>query len=220
MCGIFGSLNFATYSKLFKANRVRGNFASGSMYVGASGEYMRKDDDKYLLTGENYRCNLFNYNMFLGHTQSPTGSKRDFSPETTHPFECDKWVVAHNGIIENFEQLKIDHLPTHSNPVDSSIIPALLDSKYIGDDIYCISEVMPLLTGTFSCWIYSGWTRNIYLVRSGSTLFCDYKNSNFSSIEVPDICTETLSENIVYQLTTEGLTNVGNFAADSPFFII
>jgi len=219
MCGIFGSLDFTTYDRLFTANRVRGNFASGSLYVGDDEIYLRKDGSEYTTDGEHFRCNLFNKNMFLGHTQAPTSSQRDWAAHTTHPFESEEWIVAHNGILENYEELKDRWLPKHDNPVDSSIIPALLDMQYVGDEIYCIAEVMGMLKGTFACWIYSNRSRTVYLVRSGSTLFCNMENCVFSSISVDD-CYVPADENVIYQLTKEGITSVGKFEADSPFFII
>jgi glucosamine--fructose-6-phosphate aminotransferase (isomerizing) len=219
MCGIFGSLDFTTYNRLLVANQERGNFASGGLYVGDDEIYLRKDGSDYTTAGEHYRCNLFNYNIFLGHTQAPTGSQRKWAAHTTHPFEDGQWIVAHNGVLENYEQLREENLPGHTNPVDSSIIPALLDMKYVGDEIYCISEVMNMLKGTFACWIYSERSRDVYLVRSGSTLFYNPENCIFSSILVDD-CMEPVKENVIYQLTKEGITRVGEFKADSPFFVL
>ncbi len=220
MCGIFGSTSFDTYEKLFTANRVRGNFASGSLYVAPTDLYIRRDGRDYCMSGERVWNSIHDYTLFLGHTQAPTGSFRQWSSSTTHPFDIGYWIVAHNGVLENHHSLIEEYCPDHTNSVDSSIIPALLEERYVGDDIYCISEVANLLKGTFACWIFSKHTRQSYIIRSGSTLFQSPTSCTFSSIPIEGVCEDVAEEGVIYQLTTEGSTQVGAFVSDSPFLIL
>ena len=201
MCGIFGSTDFSTYEKLYNKNKKRGTFAGGSLYVkGSQGMYLKKWQGKQLvdeMTGE--YAFQDEYSIFLGHTQAPTSSTREYSAKTTHPFEHGSWIVAHNGVLENDEKLREEYLHdangicdtmcfnTSKIPVDSAVIPALIDVMYVGDDVLAIKESCEKLQGTFACWIYSKHTHQTYLVRSGSTLFGSISNSNFSSIKVPQI---------------------------------
>ena len=65
--------------------------------------------------------------LYLGHNQAPTETGRGWKEETSHPFWVGDWIVAHNGVLTNFNELIDEYVPMHDNPVDSSIIPALLD---------------------------------------------------------------------------------------------
>ena len=234
MCGIFGATNLSTYEKLYKENRQRGNFAGGSLYATPSGDmYVKKwegIEPLDILTGSYAWCDQ--YKLFMGHTQAPTSAAREYNVSTTHPFEHGWYIVAHNGVLENHNELKEEHLHSaegtcdlarfdiRNNPVDSSVIPALLDEMYVGSDVKTISESFSMLKGTFACWIYSKRTRQAYIVRSGSTLFGNYDTSTFSSIRVPGLAEEEIPEGVIFCVTEEGLTNVGNFSKNSPFFII
>ena len=234
MCGIYGSVNFHTYEKLYIENQTRGNFAGGSLYVRKpNGLYLKKwsgSQSAEELTGE--YCFQDDYSTFLGHTQAPTSSSREYSTKTTHPFEHGWWIVAHNGVLENDEYIRenllssaIGECDTHvfdtsKIPVDSAVIPALIDEVYIDDDVSAIRKALEYLKGTFACWMYSKHTQQTYLARSGSTLFGDISESNFSSTEVSEYATEPLKEGIIYCVTTEGLAEVGSFTQSSPFFLL
>jgi hypothetical protein len=57
----------------------------------------------------------------------------------------------------------------------------------------------------------------VYLARSGSTLFADFLTNNFTSVKHNDY--KSLEEGILYLQTIEGLTSVGSFTPNSPFFV-
>ncbi|MDB4464480.1 hypothetical protein N9033_00250 [bacterium] len=235
MCGVFGSRKFGVYEKLYLENKKRGNFAGGSVYTGGTGSmHIQKwegEKDSGEMTGE--WAMQESYNLFLGHTQAPTGSGRDYKCKTTHPFEHGCWLVAHNGVLENDNDIRENGLITSTGfysgsvycsketSVDSAVIPALVDSYdgYDGHDVSAISKAMNNLKGTFGCWLYSKHTNQTYLTRSGSTLFANIDTGDFSSTYIPGICETSLSEGVIYCITMEGLAEVGNFDTHSPFFI-
>ena len=234
MCGIFGAKDFQTYEKLYINNKRRGTFAGGSLYVKPGGNmYLKKWEGvpavdemtgTYAWAGE--------YDTYVGHTQAPTSSTREYKDTTTHPFEHGWWIVAHNGVLENDQEIRDEYLQesygecdgemydTSENPVDSAVIPALIDTLYVGSDVLAIKETLERLKGTFACWIYSKRSYQTYVVRSGSTLFCNSEHSTFSSVKIPGVADENLEEGVIYCMTSEGLTNVGTFSASSPFFML
>ena len=234
MCGIFGSRKLGSFEKLYIRNSERGNFSGGSLYVAPGGDmYLKKWEgikDPGYMSGEYVWAH--EYTLYMGHTQAPTSIERDYSPVTTHPFEHGHFCVAHNGVLENHEILREKYLKNakgicknnrfdvSKNKVDSAVIPALLDELYVGSDIHAINEVFGLLKGTFACWIYSKHTKSSYLVRSGSTLFGDPLNSNFSSIKYSGLADEIIPEGTIYCITVEGLAEVGKFNNNSSFFIL
>ena len=64
--------------------------------------------------------------------------------------------------------------------------------------------------------LHSGSTKNTYLARSGSTLYANIITNDFSSLPNKDF--EELKEGVLYLLTNEGITSVGEFKPNSPFF--
>ena len=234
MCGIFGATTLNTYETLYRHNAKRGNFAGGSLYTTPKGDmYLKKWEGTKPpgdMTGEIVWTH--DHTLFMGHTQAPTSAERDYKVSTTHPFEHGWFIVAHNGVLENHEQLRDEYLRdahgdcgtvsfnTTKNKVDSAVIPALLDELHVGDDVLAIKETFSKIKGTFACWVYSKHTKQAYLVRSGSTLFGDFEDSIFSSIRVPNLAEEDIPEGEILCITNEGLTSVGTFIKNSPFFIL
>ena len=229
MCGIFGSTDSERFKTLYELNKDRGSFAYGGMYVHreemsdvqkSEGDCLQLED----VSGRQY---------YMGHTQGPTSAKRDFDPDTSHPFNYLTWYVAHNGVLSNSkvlaEEYKVD------SPVDSAVIPKMIWDEYqkIWDiDIWkfeleqrAIKAVCEKLEGTFSCWLHNTNTNHVYLVRCGSTLFVNYKTAGFSSAQAP--CMEALDDNAIYRVFYDAapiqkskIEKVGHFDTHSPFFIL
>jgi glucosamine--fructose-6-phosphate aminotransferase (isomerizing) len=227
MCGVFGSNDKERFLTLYNLNRKRGTFSTSLVIYTTTGDMVvhrwsgtigikeaRKELEKSL---DNKSTPYF----YLGHTQAPTSSKRKFSRETSHPFNSNNWLVAHNGVLTNFDDIKTEFAPKWTNPVDSSIIPYVLDKVYEAGDgqlspLECIVNGLSLLQGTFGVWIANASNRGLYLARCGSTLFANLIDNDFSSVEFDS--SEPLDEGVVYEVTQEGLTSVANFDFNSPFF--
>jgi len=226
MCGIFGSKNYKTYIKLYDKNRARGDFAYGSVMLDSKMHASIKSAGTFKLTNKLYlslknnkRKNFTDFKNYLGHSQAPTSQVREYSHETTHPFNTEKWFVAHNGVLSNEKELRnILHKYKTINSVDSSLIPALIDlyNKKDKNEIKCITSALSQLKGNFGIWILNAKNNNVYLARSGSTLYADFLTNDFSSVKISGF--KALEEGVLYLQTLEGLTSVGNFEPNSPFF--
>ncbi|NBP03895.1 MAG: hypothetical protein EBU90_28120, partial [Proteobacteria bacterium] len=185
MCAIYGSYNKTMFEILHEANRHRGAFASSIctipstkkkvMVVKTRTEFNFDKDPFIVGTKTGY---------FLGHVQAPTSKKQTYDPDTSHPFESPDWVVAHNGVLTNFHRLNSIYCPKNPNPVDTSVLPCMLQTEYTDhkDEVKAISEVFSLVEGTFACYIVSKQSKTVYLVRQGSTLFYN-DNGDFSSVQ-------------------------------------
>jgi len=221
MCGIWGSYDTNKFEVLDQANKLRGNFASGIYYCDGIDYDVQKiegsfDWNKVKLPNEGF--------VYLGHNQAPTSSERKWREHNCHPFVRNNWIVAHNGVLTNFKDLKERYLPTHDNLVDSSIIPALLShfenmfdkatNNEKEQELICF--VLELLQGTFGLWIVNTDSYNIYVARQGSTIFYD-KNS-FSSTKGEGY-TE-MKEGVLYKFNKKGLKSVDTFKQQSPFFTL
>ncbi len=162
---------------------------------------------------------ITDFSFFLGHTQAPTSAKRDFSPKTSHPFQYKNWIIAHNGVLTNDKIIRKTIVDKRSfNVVDSSVIAPLIhqmqtESK---DEVTAIARALSCLQGTFGLWMYNQKTGHIYIARSGSTVYADFLNNEFSSLSEKGFV--ALEEGLIYLLTPEGITSVGRFKPNSPFF--
>ena len=223
MCGIYGSNNLSTFEILNLANKERGNFATGLFYCYNKANYKiirvpgAYDFDKNKLpSGPGW--------LYLGHNQAPTQTGRVFNEFSSHPFQEGDWVVAHNGVLTNFEELIDKYIPNHDIYVDSNIIPAMLaENEYkhgpcddIESEIQNILFVLEQLRGTFALWIINIKTMNVYIARQGSTLY--YKGGNISSTKGRHY--REVKEGILYNFSLEGLTKVDTFINKSPFLTI
>ena len=220
MCGIYGSFDVNKFEVLDQANRSRGNFASGIYYSDGKNYDFQKTEGCF----DWNEIKLENGFVYLGHNQAPTSSERRWREHNSHPFVRENWIVAHNGVLTNFNELKKDYIPDHENIVDSSIIPALLvyfekktgncTSQEKEQDI--IKTVLPLLEGTYGLWIVNIRTLNVYVARQGSTLF--YDDNSFSSIKGDTF--KEVKEGVLYKFSKKGMIKVGDYQIKSPFFTV
>ena len=227
MCAIFGSSSYDEFINLYDENKDRGNFAFGGLFL--SFDYDACMHTKGIadlhpntdITNHDISMKPDEFYYFLGHTQAPTSSIREFNPATSHPFTCGTWVVAHNGVLTNDKKLKKKiKNPKWYNEVDSSVIPALLSvgSDENQDEVSNICHTLSELDGTFGLWIYNKLSNNVYLARSGSTMYANFLTNSFASM--PRSGFSVLEEGILYLMTKEGLTSVGTFDNNSPFFVL
>ena len=97
-----------------------------------------------LLQGKTSNCGI-------GHTRWAThGAPSDIN---AHPHRCGKFVIVHNGIIENYGELKKELEKKDKYPLsetDSEIIAMLLDNCYKGDVVEAVREVVKKLKGAFA----------------------------------------------------------------------
>ena len=159
---------------------------------------------------------------YMGHTQSPTGSVREYHPSTTHPFESRQWLIAHNGVINNWKELAEKYLPTHKCAVDTSIIPSLLEmyiaARHTVEEIdKVVEKVLNMISGTYGVFIYNKTHDVLYVARCGSTMFYNDKNMAFSSTQTSDL--KTLPEHTLYRVANDKFTKVGDLKNNSSFII-
>jgi glucosamine 6-phosphate synthetase-like amidotransferase/phosphosugar isomerase protein len=218
MCGIYGATNKDQYLTLQKLNTARGDFCESNLLINKEGFEIHKIPKR---AKSDYRFpKRKKFELHLGHSQAPTSQKRLFSPDTSHPFTVENWIVAHNGVLTNYKELINEFQRPYDNPVDSSIIPYVLYqlSSYSDSEIDIMVNALEFLKGTFGLWIYNSTTGNTFLAKCGVTLFADVYENAFSSVKYKFF--DPLDEGILYQITPEGITSVGSFDCDSPFFTV
>ena len=212
MCGIFGSTNIKTFRELYTKNSERGNFVRSVTMVFPGGmkndikvsTKYEQDFDKHI--EENPFCIYY-----LGHVQSPTSEIRTFNTDTSHPFTYKNTYLAHNGVLQNFNELKEKYeLKGKTNKVDSSVILPLIYTSGIKN---ALSDIQ----GTFGCWMYEPNMGRLRIFRSGSTLFTN--NESFSSVQLPGW--KSVKEGMIYEFNFSKniFFEKQAFELNSPFFL-
>jgi len=226
MCGIYGASSYSRFKQLHELNVTRGNFATGHLFATYTGEYEiekfpgENDYDEYPTMEQ-----VGHYNMYMGHTQSPTGSVRDFRFDTSHPFETRNWIVAHNGVLNNHQSLADEFLKGYKCEVDSMVIPEFMEylirNKPTKDNVELmdnvVKSVLDRLSGTYALFIYNKTNNLIYIARSGSTLFYSPDSFEFSSVKIDQI--ESVPEGVLYRYNDRKFIEISQLQINSSFII-
>lgn len=128
----------------------------------------------------------------IGHTRWATHGSP--TQENAHPHfnENGSIVVVHNGIIENYAEVKqrlIEKGYTFKSETDTEVIAQLLDYYYKGDPLEAIAKIMHRMEGSYALGIlFEAHPGEIYAVRKESPLIVgSSKEGNFIASDVPAI---------------------------------
>lgn len=126
----------------------------------------------------------------IGHTRWATHGKP--SVTNAHPHVSGKFTVVHNGIIENYLELKDKLLKSGASfksETDTEIIAALLDYNYNGNILETIKKTLDEVRGSYALGIIcSDDDSTLYTARLGSPLIIAHNdNGNFIASDVPAI---------------------------------
>ena len=131
---------------------------------------------------EKLKAHNYTTHIGLGHTRWAThGAKTDINSHPHHSFN-DKFTLVHNGIIENFEDLKsrlMENNITNKSQTDSEVIVNLIALFYeeTQNIIESIKKTTSLLKGTWGVVILCVDEPNtLYCTRHGSPLLVGLEN--------------------------------------------
>ncbi|MGN0558440.1 MAG: glutamine--fructose-6-phosphate transaminase (isomerizing) [Acutalibacteraceae bacterium] len=149
----------------------------------------------------------------IGHTRWAThGEPSDIN---SHPHSGRRVTIVHNGIIENYSELKEflkDKGVEFLSETDSEVVAQLLDYYYTGDPLRAITDTMKELTGSFALGIlFADFPNTVFAVRRESPLIVGVaENESFIASDVPAILKYTkdyylLEHNEIAKLTKDGV---------------
>ncbi|RRD39756.1 glutamine--fructose-6-phosphate transaminase (isomerizing) [Leptotrichia sp. OH3620_COT-345] len=148
----------------------------------------------------------------IGHTRWATHGKP--SDENSHPhFNNDETlVVVHNGIIENYLELKkelIEKGYKFNSETDTEVITHLLDELYEGDLLEATKKLIKVIKGAYALGIMSvSEPDRIIAVRKESPLIIGLgKEENFIASDIPAILKYTRD---VYLIENNEIVEVKN----------
>ncbi len=151
----------------------------------------------------------------VGHTRWATHGVP--SEINSHPHKGgDKVTLVHNGIIENYKELK-EYLVSQGrvfvSDTDTEVVAQLLDFNYEGDPVKAINKTLEQVEGSFALGIlFADRVDEIYAVRRESPLIVGVaEGESFIASDVPAIIKYTkqyylLEHDEIAHLTKDGVT--------------
>ncbi len=155
----------------------------------------------------------------IGHTRWAThGEPSDIN---AHPHFTDKLSLVHNGIIENYQQLKNKLAAagyTFVSRTDTEVAAKLIDWLYDGDPVATIRRAQEQLEGSYAFGIlFSDHPGTLYATRCGSPLIAALGDSeNFVASDVPAILKYTNTYALIgeKQIVAVDENSISLYAAD------
>lgn len=152
----------------------------------------------------------------IGHTRWATHGEP--SDVNSHPHSGARVTIVHNGIIENYIELKeflVSKGREFISDTDTEVVAQLLDYKYNGNPLETIDAVMAELKGSFALGImFRDFPDRIFAVRRESPLIVGIADGEcFIASDVPAILQYTrdyylLEHDEIATLSGEGVTFV------------
>ena len=128
----------------------------------------------------------------IGHTRWATHGKP--TKENAHPHKVGNITLVHNGIIDNFMELKSDLMSegyTFKSDTDTEVAAAYIDYTYKenNDMIKSLSVCVNKFLGSYAFGVINELETNVmYALRKGSPLIIGVgENENFIASDVPSI---------------------------------
>lgn len=140
--------------------------------------------DKLIMEGKPAGC------CGIGHTRWAThGEPSDIN---SHPHGNKRVTIVHNGIIENYRQIKgflISEGYSFVSETDTETVAKLLDYYYTGDPVETIIRVLAEIKGSYALGIlFRDFPDRIFAVRKDSPLIVGVgEGENFLASDVPAI---------------------------------
>lgn len=200
MCGIIGYVGKKekTLSVLIEGLKnleYRGYDSAGIAYFDSGQIEVVKQTGKILALENKIKKQIDTY-CGIGHTRWATHGKPTVL--NAHPHHHGKFVLVHNGIIENADDLKKELLKEGYNfysDTDTEVAVALLDSIYRRrcDVLVSIHELMELLEGSYAFEILcEDYPNDIYVAKNASPLIIGIGSQEmYVASDVPAILQET-----------------------------
>ncbi len=195
MCGIFGYIGFRELGPIIleglKRLEYRGYDSAGVAFI-SSGLHVMKDAGKIDEISQKFNFPRIRGEVGISHTRWATHGA--VTSANAHPhLSCDgKIAVVHNGIIENYLDLKKELISlghVFKSETDTEVIPHLIGEflKKTGDPLEAIFSTVSKLEGSFAFLaIFEGYPDRIFAVRYKSPLVIGLsKGETFIASDVP-----------------------------------
>lgn len=179
MCGIVGAIAERNVVPILleglKRLEYRGYDSAGLAVIGANHTYKRvRAVGKVAMLATRVDEESFHAKIGIAHTRWATHGKP--SEANAHPHVVGKIMVAHNGIVENYAELKAELLKNgveFTSETDTEVIAHLVNLALVKfpNPRKAIESVLPNLKGAYALLImHLDYPDRLYAVRKGSPL--------------------------------------------------
>ena len=182
MCGIVGYTGKQSVAKLIldalELLEYRGYDSAGMAIVDETNGQVqiRKRAGRVADLEKAWKANPVNGICGIGHTRWATHG--GVSDVNAHPHRAGRITLVHNGIIENYEELK-DHFGLADELIsdtDSEVVAAVLNRFYTGDPHEALFQTVKCLKGTFALVvIFDDIPDVIFAIRNVSPIVAAYR---------------------------------------------
>ncbi len=168
MCGIIGYLGGREATPILmeslKRLEYRGYDSAGVavLQLPTAGEAIRtsvtKSEAKVDTLIEKLEANMPTGKLGIGHTRWATHGKPTYINAHPHTDCKGKIFVVHNGIIENFAELKAElEAEGHEFPseTDTEVVPHLIEKYYKGDFLAAVRAALKRIHGAYALAMFS-----------------------------------------------------------------
>lgn len=152
-------------------------------------------------------------NIGIGHTRWATHGRP--SDINAHPHRAGKFVVVHNGIIENYLKLKEELLAKghkFTSETDTEVVAHLLEDVYEGDFEEAVKKALRVIRGSYSLAVMcEDQPDMIICTKKDNPLVIGLgENENFIASDIPAIINETrrtfiMSDGEIATVTADGV---------------
>ena len=184
MCGIIGIVNksdsVSTVLSSLSKLEYRGYDSSGIATINNNKIDYRKTKGKLHNLKVAIKTKSLYGNTAIGHTRWATHGKP--SNNNSHPFVKKNCALVHNGIIENYLDIKRsleNHKTNYKSKTDTEVVAELMNyliNENI-DPLNAIKEVVSRIQGNYAMAFIIKNSKNIYVSRKGSPLVIGLSNS-------------------------------------------
>lgn len=192
MCGIIGYIGkdkcIPKIISGLESLEYRGYDSSGISYIVNDEVKIEKEVGKIENLKKIINMNEESY-IGIGHTRWATHGKP--CKVNSHPHQSGKVTLVHNGIIENYEELKKDLKEYHYiSETDSEVVASLIDFLYKKDNdmVKVLNSLKDYLIGSYTLGILIEDSDKLYAIRKDSPLIIGVSETgNFIASDVPAI---------------------------------
>ena len=196
---IHGYLNNNTLLSMLKHGVCRGKDAFGFAGFGWNSIMKRgkgTPENIVNIEGE-YRCFIAN-----NRAEPTTEHIEHINLDTDiQPYVCGNWAIVHNGVIANDKELCEQYSINRNSPVDSSILPKLLDKVFPEN---CNSEdvfnfIQKNIIGSYAFAVYNTAERFLLLMCNYQPLYIRRIEGGFYFASLPEVLGNTdWPDNLMY----------------------
>ena len=157
--------------------------------------------------------------LSIGHTRWATHGSVTIENSHPHISMSGDFAVVHNGILENFEELKRGELSSYKfrSQTDSEVIPMLIEHYYEGNVWEAFEKAISKIRGSYAIVMINKYDNSLYFARCSSPLIISRSGSEYTIASdvngfmdkkyvyhVPDNCIGIIDDSVyIYDRNTQ-----------------